>query len=306
MKPHVSILIPCFNAQQWIAAAIESALEQSWQPCEVIVVDDGSTDDSLKIIKSFGDRIRFETGSNRGGNAARNRLLELSGGEWLQYLDADDYLLPGKIEHQLAALQPGTDVIFSPSIFDRDGVLEEFPIPEPHDDPWELLVRWFLPQTGSPLWRKPAISDAGGWRADQPCCQEHELYLRLLANGARFQYFPRAESVYRKWSSATVCERDPLRVIEQRLQIKDRAESHLRSSDQLQPQRLAAINQSRFELARSAWACDRKLARTIVKTIRRSQPDFRPSGAAGPALYQLAYRALGFGAAERIAALVRP
>ena len=96
MQPLVSILIPCYNAERWVGQAIESALAQTWPNKEVIVVDDGSTDGSLEVIKSFGDRIKWETGPNRGGNVARNRLLELSHGEWIQYLDADDYLLPAK------------------------------------------------------------------------------------------------------------------------------------------------------------------------------------------------------------------
>ena len=70
----VSILIPCYNAERWIAAAIESALEQTWPRKEVIVVDDGSTDHSLSIIKRYGEEIRWETGPNGGGNVARNRF----------------------------------------------------------------------------------------------------------------------------------------------------------------------------------------------------------------------------------------
>src|SRR6476646_1430405 len=97
----VSILTPCYNAERWIAQCIESALAQTWPQKVVIVVDDGSSDASLTIIKTFGDQIRWETGPNRGGNAARNRLLDLARGEWLQYLDADDYLLTGKIERQM-------------------------------------------------------------------------------------------------------------------------------------------------------------------------------------------------------------
>src|SRR5262245_58403046 len=97
----VSILIPCYNAERWISEAIESALAQTWAAKEVIVVDDGSTDRSLDIIRKFDGRIRWETGPNRGGGRARNRLLELASGEWLQYLDADDYLLPEKIAAQM-------------------------------------------------------------------------------------------------------------------------------------------------------------------------------------------------------------
>ena len=305
MSQLVSILIPCFNAEDWIGTAIESALHQSHPDCEVIVVDDGSTDASLRVIRSFGDAIRFETGPNRGGNTARNRLLELSQGEWLQYLDADDYLLPDKIANQLDRSGPGSDVVFSPSLIEQSGTREELAIPDPHNDPWILLARWYLPQTGASLWRKQAILDAGGWSPDQPCCQEHELYFRLLANGAKFEYSPAAESVYRKWSTTTVCERDPQLVLERRLEIVARMEEHLTSIGQLTPARLTAINQGRFEVARSAWASDRSLARSTVQTIHSSQGSFRPSGPAGPPLYALAYRTLGFSAAERIAALVR-
>ncbi len=101
MSPLVSILIPCYNAERWIAQAIESSLAQTWPEKEVIVVDDGSTDASLDVIRRFDGRVRWETGPNRGGGAARNRLLRLARGEWLQYLDADDYLLPDKVARQV-------------------------------------------------------------------------------------------------------------------------------------------------------------------------------------------------------------
>src|SRR5260370_41966977 len=109
----VSILIPCFNAERWVAQAIESALSQTWPEKEVIVVDDGSTDASLEIIESFGARERWETGPNRGGNVARNRLLELARGEWLHYLDADDYLVPEKIASQMEFIDvnQSTDIV---------------------------------------------------------------------------------------------------------------------------------------------------------------------------------------------------
>src|SRR5438128_899411 len=100
-NPLVSILIPCYNAERWIGEAISSALAQTWSEKEIIVVDDGSTDGSLQQIRKFDGLVRWETGPNRGGNAARNRLLELAKGEWLQYLDADDYLLPDKIAKQM-------------------------------------------------------------------------------------------------------------------------------------------------------------------------------------------------------------
>ena len=92
MQPLVSILIPCYNSERWIGYAIESALGQTWPNKQLIVLDDGSTDDSLNVIRRYESHLRWETGQNRGGGYARNRLLEMASGEWVQYLDADDYL----------------------------------------------------------------------------------------------------------------------------------------------------------------------------------------------------------------------
>lgn len=302
----VSILIPCYNAERWVAEALDSALAQTWAEKEVIVVDDGSTDNSLKVIKSFGDRIRWESAPNRGANAARNRLLRLARGDWLQYLDADDYLLPVKVAKQMEflALHPQTDVVFGAVTLEHwtesEARRELLPIPEPHD-PWVLFARWYLPQTGSSLWRKQAILDVGGWKEDQPCCQEHELYLRLLMGRKRFTYCAYNGAVYRQWSNQTLCTADIEKVHRQRLEIEQSAEDFLRRRSELSAERLWAINQARFETARIAWIYDPHFAREIIAAVRCSMPKFMPGGDAAPSRYRLLYRALGFQATEWIA-----
>ena len=257
-EPKVSILIPCFNAVLWIKQAIQSALDQTWANTEVVVVDDGSTDGSLEVIRSFGDTIRVETGPNRGGNVARNRLLELSDGEWVQYLDADDYLLPDKIERQLTQFDRAeVDVAYAPMILqywkDNQKLWQERPsIPEPHDL-WVHLVRGLLPRTGGPLWRRAAIVDVGNWRPDQPSFQEYELYLRMLIAKKRFHFCPTAGSVYRLWSATTVCRKDPYRSLILRLSIIDAVEQHLASVNELTPDRQDAIAHGRLECARGLY-----------------------------------------------------
>jgi len=300
----VSILIPCYNAERWIAQAIESALSQTYDNTEVIVVDDGSTDGSLSVVQRFGDAIRWESGPNRGGNIARNRLLELSKGEWLQYLDSDDYLLPEKIERQMAAIaaSPDTDILYSPSVYcyvegDRSH-LEVMPILPPRD-PWALLASWDLPQTGSPLWRRQAVLDAGKWKPGQPCCQEDELYLRLLKANKRFTFCADASSVYRQWSESSVCKRDKRETYRQRLAITRDLEQHLLAIEGLTPHRQRAINQARFECARIIWLSDRDWAMRVIQEI--SDSAFLPSGSAAPVFYRLVYRLFGFSAAERVA-----
>ena len=105
MKPLVSILIPAFNAQEWIADTISSAIGQTWEPKEVIVVDDGSSDQTLEIARRFqSESVRVITQDNQGAAAARNKALALSCGDYIQWLDADDLLAPDKIERQMEVM----------------------------------------------------------------------------------------------------------------------------------------------------------------------------------------------------------
>lgn len=105
MPPLVSILVPSCNAALWLSQTLESALAQTWAPTEVIVVDDGSGDDSLAIARSFERRgVQVISQPNAGASAARNRALQATRGDFLQFLDADDLLSPNKIAGQLDVL----------------------------------------------------------------------------------------------------------------------------------------------------------------------------------------------------------
>jgi len=113
MPPLVSILIPCYNCELWLAEALESALAQSWKNIEVIVVDDGSTDSSLAIAKTFESHdVKVICQPNLGASAARNKALKEAKGDFIQYLDADDILAPNKIELQLGLFETiGSDYV---------------------------------------------------------------------------------------------------------------------------------------------------------------------------------------------------
>src|SRR5690242_2593971 len=102
MKPLVSILIPAYNAEPWIAGTIKSALDQTWSRKEVIVVDDGSRDRTLAVAKQFASKnVSIVTQQNQGASAARNKAFDLCQGDYIQWLDADDLLAPAKIAQQV-------------------------------------------------------------------------------------------------------------------------------------------------------------------------------------------------------------
>ena len=105
MKPLVSILIPAYNAERWISDAIRSAIEQTWDRKEIVVVDDGSKDRTVAKARLFeSDCMKVYTQANQGAAAARNKAFSLCSGDYIQWLDADDLIAPDKIARQMHAL----------------------------------------------------------------------------------------------------------------------------------------------------------------------------------------------------------
>jgi GT2 family glycosyltransferase len=306
----VSVLIPCHNAERWIGTAVSSALAQRGVEVEVIVIDDGSNDRSRQILAEFGNRISVRHQQNAGSNTTRNLLLHLARGEWIQYLDADDYILPNKVVGQLqvASADEAIDVVYGPLILEyhrSSGIQSIVEKPLLPHDPWTELAAWRLGQTGALLLRREALLQVGAWRENQSCCQDYELYLRLLMAGATFRYAENEAAVYRRFETGTLSTKNLVPVWLERLKIEEQLESYLRVHDMLTEQRQLAINQARFETARSAWHVARKISLEACAAIRLSGAPFTPSGSAAPAGYRAFYRCFGFSVAEHIADTTR-
>jgi glycosyltransferase involved in cell wall biosynthesis len=120
----VSVIMPCYNGERYLAEAIESALQQTYRPIEVIVVDDGSTDRSRDVAEGFGDRIRRADRAHSGIAGARNHGVALAGGEYLAFLDADDLWSRDKLERQVAVCEA------DPTVGIVIGDTEQFVSPE--------------------------------------------------------------------------------------------------------------------------------------------------------------------------------
>lgn len=112
--PLVTIVIPNHNYARYLRDAVDSALAQTFVDREVLVIDNGSTDDSHEVLKSYGDRIRWIAQDNRGQSAARNRGIEESRGAFIAFLDADDAWLPAKLERQMMLFEnrPQVGVVY--------------------------------------------------------------------------------------------------------------------------------------------------------------------------------------------------
>lgn len=109
----ISIIIPCYNAGNYIKKAIDSAINQTYQDFEIIIIDDGSTDNSKQVISQFSDsRIKYIYQENQGVSVARNKGIELSHGEFIAFLDADDIWHPEKLKIQLDFLEKNPDISF--------------------------------------------------------------------------------------------------------------------------------------------------------------------------------------------------
>jgi len=208
MTPLVSILIPAFNAQEWIADTLRSAIAQTWEQKEIIVLDDGSTDRTLEIARQFeSDRLRVFTQKNQGAAAARNAALSLSHGDYIQWLDADDLLAPDKIAKQMEALKEGrTERVLLSSAWAwflyRPYQAEFIPTPLWCDlSPTEWLIRKMGQnlhmQTATWLVSRELTEAAGPWNTQLLGDDDGEYFCRVLLASSGVHFVPEAKVYYR-------------------------------------------------------------------------------------------------------------
>jgi glycosyltransferase involved in cell wall biosynthesis len=180
LEPLVSVLIPCFNAGEYIAETLDSVIAQTYTNWECIVVDDHSTDNSIEIIEQYRQqyptKIRLYTNPRKGACAARNVAFEKSNGEFIQYLDADDLLSSNKIEQQIKLFQKHGKNIITNCRWGRfkgepSNVKWEYQkIDHDYENPLDWLVdSWNgkgMAQTAVWLTARKKIEKAGPWNEE--------------------------------------------------------------------------------------------------------------------------------------------
>jgi glycosyltransferase involved in cell wall biosynthesis len=209
VRPLVSILIPAFNAQRWIADTIESALGQTWERKEILIVDDGSTDQTLEVARRFASKmLTVVTQPNQGAAAARNKAFSLSQGDYIQWLDADDLLDPTKVARQLEA----SDGCFSKRTLLSSAWGHFIRRPYRADfNPtllWSDLSprEWLVRALGQGLFMQPATwlvsrelaSTAGPWDIRLSFDDDGEYCCRLVRFSDGVHFVPEARVFYRR------------------------------------------------------------------------------------------------------------
>jgi glycosyltransferase involved in cell wall biosynthesis len=219
MTPLVSIVIPCYNAEAWLAATLESALTQTWPNKEIILVNDGSRDGSLAAARPFAARgVQLVDQPNLGASAARNHGLRLARGDFIQFLDADDLLSPEKISRQIALLEKkpaGTVASCAWGRFRDDPRTARFTDTAVFRDfaPLDFLV--LAGETGVMMhpsaWLVPrAVADqAGTWDESLSLNDDGEYFCRVLlaSAGIAFCADEAARSYYRSGLPGSLSQR---------------------------------------------------------------------------------------------------
>jgi glycosyltransferase involved in cell wall biosynthesis len=308
MAPLVSILIPAYNCEAWVKESIRSALAQSWPNKEVIVLDDGSTDRTLEVICSFGSEIRYESRRMGGQNLSRNRLTELSRGEWLAFLDADDELAADNIERKMEYADKADVIYGSTEIATFEGrTKSQSSIHKAinFEDPVEAAFEWRFPNTSAMMFKREALSSVGGWPTNVENCTDFAVYFPLLLAGRRFRAAPDALSLYRQWSPTQAVREKPFRLVVTHLDLLWWAAQRFSAAGTMTPQRLEAWSDRTMGGVRTLYQLDRSRVAEYLERIHILNPGYRPGFPIFPRGYSIAYRLFGFYAAEWLAEVTR-
>ncbi|HEY9796728.1 MAG TPA: glycosyltransferase [Leptolyngbyaceae cyanobacterium] len=236
--PLISVVIPVYNNETTIQETIESVLSQSFSDLELIVINDGSQDSTLKIVSSILDpRLKVFSYPNAGLAATRNRGVSHASGEYISFIDADDLWTPDKLEAQFKALQANPQAAVAYSWTDWIDQSGQFLRPGGHisvngDVYAKLLVRDFVESGSNPLIRAEALAEVGGFDESLPAVEDWDMWLRLAAR-YEFVCVPSPQILYRVSSSSMSSnvwkmEAGSLRVIERAFAVAPESLQHLK------------------------------------------------------------------------------
>lgn len=306
----VSIIIPCHNVRDHVPKALDSALAQRHPDTEIVCVDDGSTDGTADVLAAYAQRcpgkLRIVQQENRGASAARNKGGALSTGEYLQFLDADDVILPDKIAAQAALAEASGYPALVIGDFEQvmpNGLL--LPALALYDQPWMALIRTRMGTTSSNLWKRESLLAVGAWSEDLRSSQDYELMFRLLKSGAVPVWDRQIRTHVLKRASGSISQTSIPANWDRYIALRSAILDHLRRADEKGfAEEIGTLRQYIFMALRIVAAYDLPNARRIYR--RDIGRGFRPQvGKAITERYAMLHNLLGFANTERLLRLVK-
>ena len=303
----VSVLIPCFNAGKYIGEALNSVFRQTWPEIEVIVVDDGSTDDSADIVRRFAGRnMKLMTQNNRGQTAALNVCLANASGDFVQYLDADDVIDPTKIELQMRRIidRPGYVASAEWGRF-CDSIDNTRLNPE---TVWRDLdpVDWlaFSREDGlgmmfPALWLIPmqVVRAVGPWNESLTLNNDAEYFTRVLLTAERVLFCPGARCHYRSALPGSLSGRKSAAAWASQFRVIELCECYVRTHEDSERVR-RGFALSWQHLAHACYPYEPALAeRALMRGCALHAVNIRPSGGTA---FKVLSRIIGWRAARRL------
>ena len=176
----VSVIIPVYNGERYISEAIDSVLNQTYKDLEIIVVNDGSTDNTVEILKEYDDKIRCKSQGNKGQASAINEGIKMAKGKYIAYLDADDVCLPERFENQVKYLEehPNVGLVYSDCYqIDENGKIQRIIKSQPHDN-FVLLQKNYVPRSAV-MHKRECLDEVGLFDERITGSDDWDMWIRI-------------------------------------------------------------------------------------------------------------------------------
>jgi glycosyltransferase involved in cell wall biosynthesis len=283
----VSVIIPCFNSAAWLQETLDSVTAQTYPQLEVILVDDGSTDSTPDIIRQFEAAsslpVKTVFGPNHGAASARNTGLARAAGDYIQFLDADDLLLPEAIEQKVATLQNSdADVAYTdwqklqeqhPGKFEQ-GECVTRSIEDVDPDPEIALFTTFWAPPVALLYTRGIVEKIGGWKQHLAPIEDARYMLDALFNGARFVHVPRTLALYRLFDGPSHSRRSPLKFVTAVFNNAQEVEAHWKAAGRLDEQHTKALVACYGYVARGLFRSSPTQFDQVLERLQGLRPGF--------------------------------
>ena len=303
----VSVIIPAYNSAKTIEKTLQSVFDQDYESIEIIVVNDGSTDDTEQVLSQYFDKIKYIHQANAGVSVARNTGYSVAEGEYIQYLDADDLLAKGKISIQIEALKNNNaEVAYGDWIkfTETDQAFKELEIVSREIQERaeiELITDFWVPLAAL-LYKRTITEKIGAWNTKLPIIQDARYALDAALNKAIFIYTPGVMAYYRAHDSGSLSTKNKLSFMLDCFENAKQIDALWRTDYKTDIEKKKAIIQVLRFCVNEFSIHDKNKHKEAIDYILDIEPNYIPENSRG---MRAMSKLIGYRNAERIASIKR-